>query len=106
MQTLLCQLIILFFIFSIVGWMIEVTLKYFQYHRFINRGFMIGPYCPIYGSGVVAITVCVGDLSVWTARSGTRFSPGSSSAAHLSISQAGIWRSCSMRAGGITVGSR
>lgn len=46
MQTLLCQLIILFFIFSIVGWMIEVTLKYFQYHRFINRGFMIGPYCP------------------------------------------------------------
>ena len=62
MQTLLCQLIILFFIFSIVGWMIEVTLKYFQYHRFINRGFMIGPYCPIYGSGVVAITVCVGGL--------------------------------------------
>lgn len=62
MPTLICQLIILFFIFSIVGWMIEVTLKYFQYHRFINRGFMIGPYCPIYGSGVVAITVCVGSL--------------------------------------------
>ena len=62
MQTLICQLIILFFVFSIVGWMIEVTLKYFQYHRFINRGFMIGPYCPIYGSGVVAITVCVGGL--------------------------------------------
>lgn len=106
MQTLLCQLIILFFIFSIVGWMIEVTLKYFQYHRFINRGFMIGPYCPIYGSGVVAITVCVGGLVGLDGSIGDTFLAGSSSAAHLSISQAGIWRSCSMRAGGITVGSR
>ena len=62
MMTLVCQLVILFFIFSVLGWMMEVTLKFIQYHRFINRGFMIGPYCPIYGSGVVAITVLVGGL--------------------------------------------
>lgn len=43
---------VLFFIFSILGWMTEVTLKYFQYHRFIDRGFLIGPCCPIYGAGV------------------------------------------------------
>ena len=43
--TLLCQLIVLFFVFSVLGWMMEVTLKYIQYHRFINRGFLIGPYC-------------------------------------------------------------
>ena len=49
--TLLCQLIVLYFVFSVLGWMMEVTLKYIQYHRFINRGFLIGPYCPIYGSG-------------------------------------------------------
>lgn len=60
MRILLCRLVILFFIFSVVGWMIEVVLKYIQYRRFINRGFMIGPYCPIYGCGVVAITVLVG----------------------------------------------
>lgn len=60
--TLLCQLIVLFFIFSLLGWMMEVTLKYFQYHRFINRGFLIGPYCPIYGAGVVLVTVLVGGL--------------------------------------------
>ena len=48
--TLLCQLIVLFFVFSVLGWMMEVTLKYIQYHRFINRGFLIGPYCPIYAT--------------------------------------------------------
>ncbi len=58
--TLLCQLIILYFVFSCLGWMMEVTLKYIQYHRFINRGFLIGPYCPIYGCGVVLVTVLVG----------------------------------------------
>ena len=61
--TLLCQLIVLFFVFSVLGWMMEVTLKYIQYHRFINRGFLIGPYCPIYGSGVVLVTVLVGGLN-------------------------------------------
>lgn len=60
--TLLCQLIVLYFVFSVLGWMMEVTLKYIQYHRFINRGFLIGPYCPIYGSGVVLVTVLVGGL--------------------------------------------
>ena len=52
----LYNLVLLFFLYSFLGWIIEVTLKYRQYHRFINRGFLIGPYCPIYGSGVVIAT--------------------------------------------------
>lgn len=56
---LFCKLCILLFIYSCLGWMMEVTLKYIQFHRFINRGYLIGPYCPIYGSGVVLITVLV-----------------------------------------------
>lgn len=52
----LYKLVLLFFLYSFLGWIIEVTLKYRQYHRFINRGFLIGPYCPIYGSGVVIAT--------------------------------------------------
>ena len=46
----------------------EVTLKYVQFHRFINRGFLIGPYCPIYGWGAVTVTLVVGGL---VARRGT-----------------------------------
>ena len=35
----------------------EVTCKLIQYKKFINRGFLIGPYCPIYGWGALAITI-------------------------------------------------
>lgn len=51
------QLLWLFFIYSFMGWVTEVILKYFQYKRFINRGFLIGPYCPIYGTGAVIVTL-------------------------------------------------
>ena len=47
----------LFFIASFLGWCMEVTCKLFQFHRFINRGFMIGPYCPIYGFGAAGVTM-------------------------------------------------
>lgn len=59
-MQLFYQFILLIFIFSVLGWIMEVTLKYIQYHRFINRGFMIGPYCPIYGFGVAGVTILVG----------------------------------------------
>ena len=57
-----CRFVIVFFLFACAGWVMEVTLKFLQFHRFINRGFLIGPYCPIYGWGAVAVTVLVGGL--------------------------------------------
>lgn len=48
---------LLFIIYSFLGWSMEVIGKLFQYKRFINRGFLIGPYCPIYGVGAILITV-------------------------------------------------
>lgn len=66
--TLVSMFIVIFFLFSVAGWCMEVTLKFIQYRRFINRGFLIGPYCPIYGWGAVAVTLIVGGL---LARRGT-----------------------------------
>ncbi len=56
------NLVLLFFFYSFLGWCVEVTLKYIQYHRFINRGFFTGPICPIYGTGAALITLVVGGL--------------------------------------------
>ena len=55
----LVNLVLLFFVYAIAGWCMEVCLKYRQYHRFINRGFLTGPWLPIYGFGAVLITVAV-----------------------------------------------
>ena len=34
----------------------EVICKLIQYKKFVDRGFLIGPYCPIYGVGALLIT--------------------------------------------------
>ncbi len=47
---------LLFITYAFSGWCIEVIGKLIQYKRFINRGFLIGPYCPIYGVGALLIT--------------------------------------------------
>ena len=48
---------LLFMIYSIIGWLLEVVGKLVTEHRFINRGFLIGPYCPIYGWGGLLMTI-------------------------------------------------
>jgi len=45
----------LFIIYSFIGWSIEVVGKLIEKHKFINRGFLVGPICPIYGWGCIAI---------------------------------------------------
>jgi uncharacterized membrane protein len=42
-----------FVIYSILGWIYETILCSVRRKRFINRGFLNGPYCPIYGCGAV-----------------------------------------------------
>ncbi len=48
---------LLFISYAFLGWCIEVGCKLVQFKKFINRGFLIGPYCPIYGWGALAITI-------------------------------------------------
>ena len=47
----------MFFVCAVLGWVMEVTCKLIELHRFINRGFLIGPYCPIYGWGAVLVSL-------------------------------------------------
>lgn len=56
------SLILLFFIFSFVGWAWEVTLHLITDGELVNRGFMRGPWLPIYGSGGVLILVVLNKL--------------------------------------------
>ena len=40
---------LLFLTYSCLGWIMEVIATYPDTKKFVNRGFLIGPYCPIYG---------------------------------------------------------
>ena len=44
-----------FFAYSFLGWCAEVVFAALKNGRFVNRGFLNGPWCPIYGSGLVAV---------------------------------------------------
>lgn len=50
-------LFLLFIIYSSFGWVIEICFTIFQDKKIVNRGFLIGPYCPIYGFGAIFMTL-------------------------------------------------
>ena len=39
----------MFFIYSFIGWIVEVVYYGVTEGQFINRGFLNGPICPVYG---------------------------------------------------------
>ena len=47
----------IFYIYSILGWVSEVIYGFIFEKKFINRGFLIGPICPIYGFGAIAMMI-------------------------------------------------
>lgn len=55
MYYTLSLLFIYFFIYAIIGWVCEVIYCSIPEKKFINRGFLNGPYCPIYGVGALII---------------------------------------------------
>lgn len=54
---------LLFIIYSFIGWVCEVCLALVTEKRFINRGFLVGPCCPIYGVGCVLLVLCLDNFA-------------------------------------------
>ena len=49
----------LFILYSFLGWIYETLFCIITSRRWSNRGFLYGPICPIYGAGVVLLTLLV-----------------------------------------------
>ena len=49
------QILWYFMIYSFLGWVTEVVFHAVKCGKIINRGFLNGPLCPVYGFGVLAV---------------------------------------------------
>ena len=49
-------------IYSVIGWVYESTICSIGQRKLINRGFLNGPYCPIYGTGAVLVLLVLGRI--------------------------------------------
>ena len=47
------KLLLYFIVYSFFGWIIESVFKSIIQRKFVNSGFLYGPFCPIYGFGAI-----------------------------------------------------
>lgn len=57
------ELIILFLIYSVIGYIWEVSFVYILEGKLVNRGFLYGPYIPLYGLGAILILFVTSSVS-------------------------------------------
>ena len=53
----------LFFFYSFIGWCIELCSAAEQHRKFVNRGFVAGSLCPIYGFGTMLFEIFLPELT-------------------------------------------
>ncbi len=53
------NLFMTFIVYSVVGWLWESVFCSFKARHFVYRGFLLGPYCPVYGFGVVSVLLLI-----------------------------------------------
>ena len=56
------QFLCIFFVYAFLGWCTEVSYAALVTGRFVNRGFLNGPWCPVYGFGVVIVLAALEPL--------------------------------------------
>lgn len=53
------EVFLYFLIYSFLGWCTEVGFAAVTQGKLVNRGFLNGPVCPIYGFGMLAVLACL-----------------------------------------------
>lgn len=56
------QMMGLFFLYSLAGWILEVVVAAAHRRQFVNRGVLSGPLCCIYGFAALAVTIGLQEL--------------------------------------------
>lgn len=56
------EMIFYFLTYAFLGWCAEVAFAAMKSGSFVNRGFLNGPYCPIYGFGALLVILCLTPL--------------------------------------------
>lgn len=67
LQYSFVQLVFFFLVYCFFGWIIESTWVSLHQKRFVNRGFMRGPFIPIYGSGAMMLLIASAPFIKWPA---------------------------------------
>lgn len=62
LRQMIPQVILMFAIISVGGWIYETAYCSLVEHGFSRRGFLFGPSCPIYGVGAVSVWITLGSL--------------------------------------------
>lgn len=52
----------IFVVYSIIGWTVECIYAAINKKTFVNRGLLAGPFCPVYGIGMVFIATFLREL--------------------------------------------
>ena len=62
-MTQLYYLVSYFLLYSFLGWVLEVVYHVVAVGKVINRGFLNGPVCPIYGFGMLSVLLILNPFS-------------------------------------------
>lgn len=84
------DLVIWFLLYSVFGWVYETVVCSVREGCFVKRGFLFGPYCPIYGCGAVLCLCLLG----WTTNPWLLFFGGMAVAAPLEYATGAMLERC------------
>jgi uncharacterized membrane protein len=63
MEREILELTAYFIVYSFLGWVLESVVKTVISKKFVNSGFLIGPFCPIYGFGAIIMYLFLEQVS-------------------------------------------